>query len=147
MPRPITLALSATLALAGLTATACGNEDDADRVRAALGRYFSALGNGDGKQACSMLTSNGRRSLLENRMLVVDDCEDALEWEVALWPSAERIAVKKIAARKVSIRGDRATVRDEDVRLPSAIADADARDEHPIVLRRTPSGWKIEDVG
>jgi hypothetical protein len=147
MLRSTTLATAATLALSALTA--CGGEprSDEDKVRAQALDFMSELLHGD-TDACDRLSKDGRRQVDSRAaFLDLDGCEAFVKEVEAEYSDADRDAVRKVRIRRVTIEGDRATIRDRDIVVPAELEGQVTLDERPVVLRRQRGEWKLEDVG
>ena len=143
MPRPTALALSAALALAGVTATACGQDDPAEGVRKTMHRLLVAIADGDGKRACALVSDRAQRAFEEG---LFGNCVATLTWASSSLPDPEKRMLRKAKVGAVNVEGDRATVRDQDIHVPPGYEGV--FDSDPAVLRRTASGeWQIEDMG
>lgn len=138
-----------TTALALSALTACGGSprSDADRVREATLAYMEHLLNGD-HEACGLLTADGQRQLEgRGRLFDLEGCEDVVDAVATQYSDAARRAVKDVRIDNVVVRGDRATVRDQDIQVPAGLEGQLEINDAPTVLRRQHGEWKIEDLG
>ena len=147
MLRTTTLATAAALAVTSLAACGGGPISEEDRVRDAALGFMVELTNGD-TDACGRLTTDGRRQLDGRAELFgLDGCGAFVEAVAKEYSDADRKAMREMRIRRVSIRGDRAIVRDQDFAAPAALDGQLAVNDRPTVLRRTHGNWKIEDLG
>lgn len=147
MLRHATSCITTALALGALTACGGGPSSDEDRVRETTLAFMEQLAEGD-HDACDRLSADGRRQLEgRGRLFDLDSCEDVIDAVAAEYSEAERRAMGDLEIRKVTIRGDRASVRDQDVQAPAELEGQLAINDKPTVLRRERGDWKIEDLG
>jgi hypothetical protein len=147
MLRGTTCALTTALALGALTACGGAPASDEDRVRETTLAFMAQLVDGD-HDACEMLTADGRRQLEgRGRLFDLESCEDVVEAVATQYSDAARGAMKDLEIRAVTVRGDRATVRDQDILAPADLDGQLEINDRPTVLRRENGGWKIEDLG
>lgn len=146
MLRPSIIATSAALAVAGLSACG-GTASDEERVRGVALAFMTELAEGDAN-ACERLSDDGRRQL-ESRaeLLGLDGCEALVVAVRNEYSDADRAAIRQLRIRRVSVKGDRATVRDRDVTVPDELDGQLAIDDRPLILRKHGADWKIEDLG
>jgi len=143
------LALSAALALTGLSATACGGESDADDVRTVWLRAQVAVAKGDGHTACALMTKRAQHEVAMSDPLHWDafDCPGVIALDAPDFTPAQLRAVRDLKVRRVSIDGNRATVRDQDIDFPQIFEDQ-VPERQPMVFRRGSDGsWKVDEVG
>ena len=138
-----------TAALTLTVAAACGGRADSDQegVRETTLTFHEQLARGDAG-ACKRLTADGRRQLDGRAKLFgLDGCDELVEAVAAEYSAADRRAMGELRIRKVTIDGDRATVRDQDVVVPAELDGQLEINDAPTVLRRERGDWKIEDLG
>ena len=145
--RGITCITTAALALSAVAA--CGGRagSDEDRVRETTLTFHEQLARGDA-DACEHLTADGRRQLDGRAKLFdLDGCDELVQAVAAEYSAADRRAMSELRIRKVTIHGDRATVRDQDITVPAELDGQLEINDAPTVLRRERGDWKIENLG
>jgi len=147
MLRTTTLATAATLAATALAACGGTPPSDEEAVRATTLGFLAELAEGD-EHACERLTNDGRRQL-DGRaeLLGLDGCAGIVAAIAAEYSDADREAMRELRIRKITIAGDRATVRDHDFEIPAELDGQLAIDDRPTVLRRQGGVWKLEELG
>ena len=147
MLRRTTCCITTALVLGGLTACGGSGASDADRVRETTLTYIGQLLDGD-HGACRLLTADGRRQLEgRGRLFDLAGCDEVVDAVAAQYDDDARRAVKDLRIGKVSVRGDRATVRDQDIDIPAGLEGQMEINDAPTVLRQEDGDWKIEDLG
>ena len=139
------LLLAAALSLGFAHRATHSRGDDRRAIVHTVRTYEAALMSGDGKAACSQLTSRARHDLLTGAAAagLGDSCQGVAETMRAYVQSlidgapsparaaAARRTIENPSVEVVSIDGDRATARVED------------SSRYPIPLERGDGGWKI----
>ena len=127
------------LALVGAAVvTGCGGPSDEEQVRQTVGRFFSALANGNGQVACNQLTAGAQRELVKTDPTTLREaggCVRYVEWFGSESAQSENLrGLRNLAVHRVQIDGGAAI---------AFITDPEARPR----LEKTKEGWKINRIG
>lgn len=129
---PTWLAVAAAVSLA-----ACGSdESSADRIRGELRTLTARLAAGDADAVC--------RAIVEQDARARDACVDELGLMWAVLTPAQRAAISAIEYGDVDIRGDRAVIRADQIRIPPELASVWEPDS--VHARRINGEWRIATV-
>jgi hypothetical protein len=130
----------ALVALAGCGGSEESPPADSDReqIEATIGAYFEAMGEGDGEEACSHLTSSARKNLVTASGK--SSCEEAIE---LIGEAAD--AHPEQGERLSQVRVLRATI--DGVKAEATIKAGDRQGDAPVPLEKTDDGWKVAGTG
>lgn len=148
MNRRTTLAIVAGVATTATAATVVLAEParrdsarDEAAVIAVAHRWFTELADGHGVAACEMLTPRAREEFAAQLPGLADDCPRAVEAFGTLLTDEQLNAIRHITIRRVTVRGDHATIPDGGVEVPSPL---DYDNEAHNVFVRTRAGWRMD---
>ncbi len=109
---PALLAAAALIGLAG-----CGGPSPADvsAVKTTVRSFLVAIADGDTARACALVTPAGQAGLAAAAGRRGSPCASVVASASSQLSPAVRHALRGVEVRRVTIQGDRATVRDEDI--------------------------------
>jgi hypothetical protein len=123
----------AALGVLALTAPACGGDDDgksdADQVKEVVTDFYAALADGDGAEACDLVTGNAKARLSPGQR----SCEEAVDQAATRTDDELEEALRNIEVSDIKVEGDEATC--------TARANRIAR----VELKKQGDDWKITD--
>ncbi|MGB9183499.1 MAG: hypothetical protein WCB67_05490 [Solirubrobacteraceae bacterium] len=109
--------LFSVFVLSGVLLAGCGSSTglsaDASHAANTLTRAFHALGTGDGGTVCSLATTAGRKSLAS--AVPHSTCAQVVTLVSAHLTTKQKAALGSVKVRKVSVKGNLATVRAKDI--------------------------------
>jgi|ERR1700737_1328889 len=95
------------IALAG-----CGSRSDSEQVRSVMHRYLVALANGDGRQACSLLTIEAQQRVLRRlETRSSPGCPGRIRFVHKLLGARQIAHLRTAPVTVVSLSGSKAAVR------------------------------------
>lgn len=144
--------LAALLAGTALVIAGCGGSaSDADKVKATVSGFFSAVANGKGDAACALLTGSAVKELNSAAFLLraPSSCPDAIKTFNRQLSSDDKKALKSTKVNRVTVTGTTAVVADNDIELKSGGESGLFRnnDPRPVALDKIGSDWKISSLG
>lgn len=128
---------SGVLALAG-----CGGDSDADQAKRALTDFMAAIAKGDGKTACRLADEAGRQRLVRaaKRRL---SCEGVVAAIAGRIPPDVRTGLQNAQIKKVTIKGNIATVDDADITSTKGRLSGLFNGATPEKLVKESGRWKV----
>jgi hypothetical protein len=135
--RSIVAALAVALALTG-----CGGRSDADKAKEALTTFMAAIARGDGKTACGLADAAGRQRLVtaaKGRL----SCESVVAAIATRIPPDVRTGLENAEIRRVTVRGNTATVDDADITSSKGRLSGFLNGDTPEKLVKEGGRWKV----
>ena len=116
-------------AVAALVAAGCGGSEE-DDVKHTVTDYFKAMGDGDGKRACALITPPSREKLGGA------DCAEIVSASAKKLDASDRKVMRDvdIGFTTVTIHGDRAFMQ------------SDPDDNEPIQLQKIDGKWLVDQT-
>jgi hypothetical protein len=141
---PVVAIVAVAVALAACGGASRSRAADVARVKQVVHRALADLAAGDGRDFCGLATPAGQAAL--GRALPGYTCVALVVRLSRQLTPAERTGLAHAQARKVTIDGGRATVRDADiVATRGTLTGFLSADSAPTTLARQSDGsWKIE---
>jgi hypothetical protein len=133
--RPKRLARAAVVVAAlgalALTALGCGGDDksDADQVKDVVADFYAALADGDGAQACDLVTGSAKAQVSAGQ----ESCEESVSQAAKRVDDELKEELRSIEIRDIKVEGKEATC--------TATANRVAR----VELKKQGDDWKITD--
>jgi hypothetical protein len=139
---PLAVAVAAGIAAAGCGTASTESPGEA-QVKHTVQAALSALAAGDGHAFCALATPAERARLA--RALARGSCPAAMHAVGTGLTPAHRAALHHVEVRRVTVSGDRATVRAADIATPGDPGKGFLSDDgKPTTLVRRPDGsWLI----
>lgn len=143
------IALALTLSVAGCGG---GGSSDETAVKQSLQTFLAAIGRGDGKTACSLVTPSGQQALARQIAAITRSsrtvsCDLILTETAKLLTAPVKQALESAQVTKVSISGSTATVRSQDVHSPKGSLSAILPASAPTKLAKLGGVWKVTTGG
>lgn len=144
------LGCASLIALAiALAAAGCGGGSGDDQaVKNTMQRFLGAVGRGDGNAACALVTPSGQAALAQQIATLTHathtvTCQLILTEIAKLLPPAAKQGLESVEVRKVTIKGNRATVLSRDVHATKGNATAFLSGTAPTKLVKVGGTWKV----
>jgi hypothetical protein len=140
---------SISLALAlGVAGCGGGGSGEQAAVKQSLQSFLAAIGRGDGKAACALVTPAGQQALARQIAAITRSnrtvsCELILTETAKLLTPAVKQALESAQVTKVAISGNTATVRSQDVHSPKGSLSAILPASAPTKLMKVGGVWKV----
>ena len=125
--------LAALLAAAALM-PGCGGQSDADAARSKMQSFLTAIRDGNGQRACSLLSSDAVSQLGRGNPA---NCAQVLSSATA----QERQLIGKVTVRSVKVSGNRASVT-----LDYSAATGLPHGGGPSSMIRVSGNWKVQNI-
>jgi hypothetical protein len=151
-PRPGTaqrLGCAASIALAlALGASGCGGSGDDAAVKQTVQRFLGDIGRGDGKAACALVTPAGQAALAAQIATLTHathtvSCQLIITQIARLLPPAAKQGLASVQVRKVTIKGNTATVVSSDIHATKGDASAYLSGGAATKLVKVGGAWEI----
>src|SRR5258708_17016640 len=145
------LGCAALIALAvALGAAGCGGSGDDHAVKQTMQRFLGAIGRGDGKAACALVTPAGQAALAQQIATLTHathtvSCQLILTQIAKLLPPAAKQGLESVQVRKVTVKGNTATVLSRDVHPTKGNASAFLSGSAPTTLVKVGGAWRVTD--
>ena len=120
----------------------CGGSSDADGAKHAMTDFMAAIGKGDGKKACALADESGRQRLVQAAKGKLS-CEDLVAAIAARLPADVRTGLQNAEVKKVTVKGDRATIKDSDISAKKGKLSGFLESETPTKLVKQGGEWKV----
>jgi hypothetical protein len=155
MPRPPRTGGARRLGCASLVAVAvalgaagCGGSGDDQAVKQTMQRFLGAIGRGDGKAACALVTPAGQAALAQQIAALTHatrtvSCQLILTEIAKLLPPAAKQGLESVRVQKVTVKGNTATVLSRDVHATNGNVSAFLSGSAPTKLAKVGGSWKV----
>jgi hypothetical protein len=131
--------LAVAVALVG-----CGGaQSPAEQARSVVQRLYTDLASGNGKEVCSLLTTQARQEIVRVGYEVLPSAHLPHALDCSGFVTAVKAFVHPGAAELKRISVGRATATNGTATV--IVTEADGSEGH-LSLVRTPNGWRISDV-
>ena len=146
---PISFLVALALGVAGCGG---GGSGDETAVKQSLQGFLAAIGRGDGKAACALVTPSGQQALARQIAAITRSnrtvsCELILTETAKLLTPQVKQALESAQVTKASISGNVATVRSQDVHSPKGSLSAILPASAPTKLAKIGGVWKVTTGG
>ncbi len=131
--------LVAAAAFAAASFTACGSKTDADRIRQAVDDALTTFARHDNREICDFMKESGLAGTEDPDRV----CELFIE-TLDMLPEHQRRAFADFEVKRVTIKGDRALIPPEDVRVPPELEAAGAVWNDPVLVVRKNGRWQVK---
>jgi hypothetical protein len=155
MPRPARTGAARRLGCASLIGVAivlgaagCGGSGDDQAVKQTMQRFLAAVGRGDGKAACALVTPSGQAALAAQIAALTHathavSCELILTEIAHLLPPAAKQGLESVQVQKATVKGNTATVFSRDVHATKGNLSAFLSGSAPTRLVKVGGAWKV----
>ena len=134
------------VALVALPGCGSSSSSDADDAKAAMKDFLAALAKGDGKKACSLADEAGRKRLVAAGRGRAT-CEDVIKLIATRLPPNVKEGLENAEIKKVTVKGNTATIKDSDIKSSKGDASAFLRGGRPTKLVKEGGSWKLSGTG
>jgi hypothetical protein len=131
-----------------LGAAGCGGSGDDQAVKQTMQRFLGAIGRGDGKAACALVTPSGQAALAQQIATLTHathtvSCQLILTEIAKLLPPAAKQGLESVQVQKVTVKGNTATILSRDVHATKGNASAFLSGSAPTKLVKVSGAWKV----
>ena len=131
-----------------LGAAGCGGSGDDQAVKQTVQHFLAAIGRGDGKAACALVTPAGQAALAAQIAALTHathtvSCDLILTEIAKLLPPAAKQGLESVQVQKVTVKGNMATVQSRDIHATKGNASAFLSGSAPTRLVKVGGTWKV----
>lgn len=131
-----------------LGAAGCGGSGDDQAVKQTMQNFLGAIGRGDGKAACALVTPSGQAALAAQIAALTHathtvSCQLILTEIAKLLPPAAKQGLESVQVRKVTVKGSTASVLSRDVHATKGNVSAFLSGSAPTKLVKVGGTWKV----
>jgi hypothetical protein len=143
------LGCASVIALAvALGAAGCGGSGDDQAVKQTVQRFLAAIGRGNGKAACALVTPAGQAALAAQIATLTHathtvSCPVILTEIAKLLPPAAKQGLESVQVKKATVKGNSATVLSRDLHATKGNATAFLSGGAPTKLVKVGGAWKV----
>lgn len=157
LPRPARTGVLRRLGCASLLAVAlavagCGGTGDDQAVKRTMQRFLAAVGRGDGRTACALLTPSGQAALATLASQIAPaltsaphtaSCQLILTAIGSRLKPATKQGLESAQVQKVTVKGNTASVLSSDIRATKGNLSSFLAGSAPTKLVKVGGTWKV----